>query len=66
MSSSANASFVIEVSDYPACKQLVVVKEYSHPNKVFGVSWNPMQENEFVTACEDGLLRVFDFSANTD
>jgi len=65
MSSSANGVFVILVADYPICKQLVIAKEYPHPNKAFGVCWNPTRENEFVTACEDGLLRVFDFSADS-
>ena len=42
-----------------------MAKEYPHPDKTFGCSWNPTRVNEFLTACEDGLLRVFDFAADT-
>ena len=31
----------------------------SHPSNVFGVAWNPFQENAFATACEDGTLRLW-------
>ena len=65
MTSAANSAYVIEAQDYPACKQLAIAKNYPHPDKTFGCSWNPTKETEFVTACEDGLLRVFDLAADT-
>lgn len=60
MSTAASAVFVVEIADYPVCKQLRVMIEYPHPNKVFGCCWNPIKATEFVTACEDGYLRVYD------
>ena len=41
-----------------------MVKEYAHPNKVYGCCWNPTKTGEFLSACEDGLLRMFDFGAD--
>ncbi len=62
MTSAAGFAIVVEIQDYPVCKSLAVAKDYAHPNKVYGCAWNPMKQNEFVTACEDKLLRLFDFS----
>ena len=62
MSTAANQAFVIEAKDFPACKNLEIVKTYPHPNKTYGCQWNPTKSTEFITACEDGLLRIFDFA----
>ena len=62
MTSAKNAAFVIEVSDLPACKTMQVARQYIHPNQVFGCAWNPMNAHEFITACQDGLIRLFDIS----
>lgn len=65
MTTAVNQAFVVEAKDYPACKNLEIVKTYPHPNKVYGCQWNPTKQNEFITACEDGMIRVFDFSINS-
>lgn len=58
---------VIKITDYPACKNLEVAKEYPHHSKVFGCSWDPIGSNplEFITASEDGLVRLFNFGEET-
>lgn len=65
MTTAASQAFVVEAKDFPACKNIEVVKSYPHPNKAYGCQWNPSKQNEFITACEDGLLRVFDFSIDS-
>ncbi len=35
----------------------------SHPQEVFGVSWNPKTHYSIATACADGLVRVWDISS---
>ena len=62
MTSAQGFAYVIVISDYPACKNLQIAREYQHPTQTFGCCWNPMNANEFVTASEDGLVRLFDFS----
>ena len=64
--SAAGLAIVVEIQDYPTCKSLAIAKEYQHPDKVYGCAWNPMQKNEFVTACEDKILRLFDFSIESN
>ena len=37
-------------------------REYQHSDQVFGCSWNPFNENEFVTACNNRLIGLYDMS----
>lgn len=64
MTSAMNAAFVIEVMDLPACKNLAIARKYDHPDQVFGCAWNPFNAREFITACQDGLVRLFDNSGD--
>lgn len=64
MTSAANAAFVLEITDLPTCKNLTIAKKYEHPDSVFGCAWNP-KKLEFITGCQDGLVRLFDISSDT-
>ena len=59
-----NVAFVIEIIDYPTCKNIALKKGFDHPSHVYGCSWSPINANEFVTACQDGILRMFNFAAD--
>lgn len=37
-----------------------MIKQYDHPDAVFGVAWSPANENNFVTGCRDGMVRLYD------
>jgi WD40 repeat protein len=58
MSSNLNKAIVVQVS--LDCKALSVFQEYPHPGPVFGVAWSPFVERQFITACRDGIVRMFD------
>ena len=66
MTSATNAAFCIEITDLPACKTLTVARLYEHPDQVFGCAWNPHNALEFITGCQDGLIRLFDFSNDSN
>ena len=51
MTSAQGSAFLVEATDYPACKNLALVKEYPHPDQAFGCAWNPLNAHEFITAC---------------
>ncbi len=59
MTSQNNTAYVLEIADYPTCKNLGMIKKYDHPSAVFGCSWSPKNAQEFVTASQDGILRMF-------
>jgi len=62
MTSQNGCAIVVKFTDYPVCKQLSVAKQYAHPCKVFGCSWDPLgNPHDFITAGEDGLVRLFNF-----
>ena len=56
--------------------KLEVWQRLAHPNVVYGVAWNPFNKyvnsvndicrNYIATACQDGIVRVFDISTKKD
>lgn len=66
MTSAQGSAYLIEAVDYPVCKNLALVKEYKHPDQTFGCAWNPFNANEFITACQDGIVRLYDSSCGDD
>jgi len=39
-----------------------LIKQFKHPNIVFGVDWCPSDKNLVATGCHDGVVRIFDVS----
>ena len=48
MSSAKGKIYQIQIEDIPTCKSLVITREYSHNESIFGLCWNPFKETEFV------------------
>jgi len=48
---------VIDVTDM---KNPATLLTYPHPETVFGVCWNPKLATQFLTACLDGKVRLFE------
>ena len=54
---------MLEIADPQTCKSIIKKKEYKHPDAVFGVAWNPREENFFITGCKDCKVRMFDINS---
>lgn len=42
-----------------------ILKQFKHPNGVFGIDWSPHDRNLLATGCFDGIVRIFDVSKST-
>jgi hypothetical protein len=43
-----------------------VLRTLKHPDLVFGVDWHPTKQDVLCTGCQDGAVRVFDISNDSD